>query len=160
MERSPLLQKITIITNHWKVPSPERVLDGWLEGRPTEEELNRARKEALEARAVWKPSEEGMRLVEQLKAFIGTRVKIQFWDSIMLMLEDEGPYPLEGVCRDVLLSQQGEFLQAYIALDNVKEIRTTDGYSSLGYLVTLGNIPGQLAPLSAIYEVGPVKEPT
>ena len=49
-----------------------------------------------------------MLLVEKLKAFVGTRVGIQFWDSIMFMLDDEGPFPLEGDCKDVVLLQEGE----------------------------------------------------
>lgn len=150
------LQKITINTNHWCVPSAEHAMDGWLEGRPSEEAIRQAQAKALEKRAAWKPSEEGMQLVEQLKAFIGMRVQIQFWTSIMFMCDEEGPFPLEGDCRDVLLLQQGEFLQAFMALDNIREIPTPDGFSPMGYLITVDGIHGQLAPLANVYEVWPV----
>lgn len=150
------LQKITISTNHWCVPSVERALDGWLEGKPSEKLIRQAKANAFKERAAWKPSDEGLQLVEQLKAFIGTRVQIQFWTSIMFMCDEEGPFPLEGDCKDVLLLQQGDFLQAFMALDNVREIHTPEGFTPMGYLITVDGIHGQLAPLANVYEVWPV----
>lgn len=150
------LQKITISTNHWCVPSAEHALDGWLEGRPSEKAIHQAQAKALKKRAAWKPSEEGLQLVEQLKAFIGTRVQIQFWTSIMFMCDEDGPFPLEGDCTDVLLLQQGDFLQAFMVLDNVRAIPTLEGFTPMGYLTTVDGIHGQLAPLANVYEVWPV----
>lgn len=150
------LKKITIRTNHWCIPSAEHALDGWLEGSPSKDEIRKAKAAALKERASWKPSEEGLQLVEQLKVFIGTRVQIQFWTSIMSMCDEEGPFPLEGDCKDVLLLQQGEFLQAFMALDNVRAIPTPEGFTPLGYLITVDGIHGLLAPLSDVYEVWPV----
>lgn len=150
------LQKITIATNPWSIPSPEHAMDGWLEGKPSEEEVRQARAKASRARKAWKPSEEGQQLVEQLKAFAGTRVQIQFWHSIMFMLEDEGPFPLEGDCKDVLVLPQGEFLQAFMVLDNIRAIPTPEGYTPMSYLTTVDGIDGQLAPLANVYEVWPV----
>lgn len=150
------LQKITIRSNPWRIPSAERAMDGWLEGRPSEREIHQAQAKALKEREAWKPSEEGLRLLEQLKAFIGTRVQIQFWNSIMIMLEEEGPFPLEGDCKDVRLVQQGEFLQAFMVLDNLREIPTPEGFSPMGYLMRVDGIYGQLAPLADICEVWPV----
>lgn len=114
------LQRIRIGTNHWRVPSVEHATDGWLEGEASEMEIRQAREKEQQARAAWKPTDEGMRLVEQIRGFVGTRVQIQFWDSSMLMREEEGPCPLEGDCKDVLLLQPGEFLQAFMVLDNVR----------------------------------------
>ena len=74
----------------------------------------------------------------------------------MYMLEDEGPFPLEGDCRDVLVLQQGDFLQAFMVLDNIRAIPTPEGYSPMGYLTTVAGIDGQLAPLANVYEVWPV----
>ena len=150
------LQKITISTNHWYVPSPEHALDGWFEGKPSEKMIRQAQAKAMKERAAWKPSVEGLQLVEQLKAFIGTRVQIQFWISIMSMCDEEGPFPLEGNCKDVLLLQQGDFLQGFMALDNVREIPTPEGFTPMGYLITVDGIHGQLAPLANVYEVWPV----
>ena len=158
MQRNTMseLQKITISTNHWYVPSPEHALDGWFEGNPSEKMIRQAQAKAMKERATWKPSVEGLQLVEQLKAFIGTRVQIQFWISIMSMCDEEGPFPLEGDCKDVLLMQQGGFLQAFMALDNLRVIPKPEGFTPMGFLTTVDGIYGQLASLADVYEVWPV----
>ena len=74
----------------------------------------------------------------------------------MYMLEDEGPFPLEGDCKDVLVLQQGEFLQAFMVLNNVRAIPTPEGFRPMSYLTTVHGIHGQLASLSDVYEVWPV----
>lgn len=153
MKPTPAPIKITVTTNHWRVPSAERAFDGWIEGKPSEEERRQRIEEALRERADWKPSKEAMKLVEQLKVYVGCRAQIQFWDPIMYMLEEEGPFPLEADCKDVVLLQDGEFLQAYLVIDNIREIPTPDGYSPLRYLSCRDNIVGQLAPLSELYEI-------
>ena len=150
------LQKITISTNHWYVPSPEHALDGWFEGKPSEKMIRQARAKAMKERAAWKPSVEGLQLVEQLKTFIGTRVQIQFWISIMSMCDEEGPFPLEGDCKDVLLLQQGGFLRAFMALDNLRVIPKPEGFTPMGFLTTVDGVYGQLASLADVYEVWPV----
>ena len=94
-----------------------------------------------------------MQLLEQLKVYIGHRVQIQFWDPIMYMLDEEGPFPLEADCKDVVLLQDGEFLQAYLVVDSIREILTPEGYSPLGFLCRRDNIVGQLASLSELYEI-------
>lgn len=94
-----------------------------------------------------------MLLVEKLKAFVGARVGIQFWSSIMYMLDDEGPFPLEGDCKDVVLLQDGEFLQAYLIVENTREVPTSNGYSPMGYLTTRSDVAGLLAPLADLYEI-------
>lgn len=71
MKLTPAPTKITVTTNHWRVPSAERAFDGWLEGKPSEEERRQCIEEALRKRAGWKPSKEAMELVEQLKAYVG-----------------------------------------------------------------------------------------
>lgn len=148
--------KITVTTNHWRVPSVERALDGWMEGKPSKEERRQRKEEVLKKRAGWKPSKEAMELVEQLKAYIGCRVQIQFWDPIMNMLEEEGPFPLEADCKDIVLLHDGEFLQAYLVVDSIREIRIPDGYSPIGYLGSRDIIVGKLAPLSELYKIWPV----
>lgn len=147
---------IKISHNPWYVPDPDHALDGWLEGGATKKEISQARAKARKERAAWQPTEEGMQLAEQMKVFIGTRVQIQFWDSCMLACDEEAPYPLEADCKDVLLMQQGKFLQAYMVLDNVRAIPTPEGYMPRSYLIAMGGIPGQLAALANVYEVWPV----
>jgi hypothetical protein len=94
--------------------------------------------------------------VEQLKVFTGFRVQIQLWDPIMYILEDEGPFPLEADCKDVVVLQDSEFLQAYVVVDNIKEIPTPGGYSPHYHLVSRDNTHDLLIPLSKIYEIGRV----
>ena len=60
---------------------------------------------------------------------------------------------MEADCKDVVLMQDGEILQAYLVVDNAHEIPTPEGYSSLRYLISRDNIVGQLAPLSELYEI-------
>lgn len=151
------LKKITISTDHWLVPSVGRALDGWIEGKPSEQEVHQAKAKAIKARAEWKPSKEGLQLVQQLKLFIGSRIQIQFWDSIMLMCEEDGPFPLEADCTDVLLLQRDGFLQAFILLNNQRMIPTPEGFTSMGYLTTLDGTDGKLASLADMYEILPVK---
>lgn len=150
------LQKITVSTNYWRVPSAEHAMDGQIEGIASEKDINLAQAKALKARAAWKPTAKAMQLVEQLKAFIGSRVQIQFWDSCMFMCDELGPCPLEGDCKDVVVLQHGDFHQAFMVLDNVREIPSPEGCSSLSYLVTVDGVAGQLAPLADLYEVWPV----
>lgn len=146
-------KKTTITTNYWKIPSAENALDGWLEGNPSDEEKLQCIEAAIKERAAWKPSEEAMLLVDQLKSYVGTRVQIQLWSPFMYWSEAEGPDPLEADCKDILILQDEEFLQAYLVVDNIRVIEMVDGHSPLGYLVSRNNINGQLAPLSEIYEI-------
>ena len=146
-------KKVTLQTREWCVPSVERAFEGWIEGKPSSGDERRMVTETMGARAAWKPSREGMLQVEQLKAFVGTRVGIQFWDSIMFMLDDEGPFPLEADCKDIVLLQDGEFMQAYLVVENTREVPTSNGYSPMGYLTTRSDVEGLLAPLADLYEI-------
>lgn len=144
---------ITITTNHWRVPSAERALDGWLEGSPTEAEKLQVIAQAEAARAAWAPSTEAMALVEQLKAFIGSRVQIEFWDSCMWMFPEEGPYPLVATIQGVVLLQVGEHLQAYLEVSSPIAVPTSDGYDPMVFLLKRPESSHQLAPLSELYSV-------
>lgn len=68
----------------------------------------------------------------------------------MLMCDEEGPFPLEGDCTDVLLLKQGDFLQAFMVLDNLRVIPTPEGFTPMGYLTPMDGIEGQLAPLADV----------
>ena len=149
---------IVINYNHWRVPSVEGALSGILEG-PSEARRQEIVTEAITARAAWKPSAEGMQLVEQLKAFVGSRVQIQFWDSIMFWLEEEGPFPAEADCVGVALLQDGDFLQAYLLVRNVKEIPNKDGYSPNCYFQQRADCHHMHASLADVYSVAKVGVP-
>lgn len=90
-----LLPIIEVTTNHWRVPSENTAMDGWIEGRPTEEMKRKAIEDARTRRAQWKPSPEGWQLVEQLAYLIGSRIRIQFWSPVMFMLEEEETFLLD-----------------------------------------------------------------
>ena len=144
---------VTISTNYWRVPSEARAFDGWLEGEPSADDKRRVVEEAIAARKAWKPSPEAMQLVEQLKSFIGCRIRIQFWDAIMWMLEEEGAFPVEVDCIGVTLLQDGDHLQAYIQVSNAKEFPNQDGHSAMSYFLQRADCECLLAPLADLYSV-------
>lgn len=153
MKEKQLPETVTIRTNHWKIPDPAEALDGWIEGVPSDAQVKAARDQASNAQEVWRPDEEAFLLVGQLTSFIGFRVRIQFWDSIMLMLEDEGPFPFECDCRDVVILSLGKHPQAYMVVDSLSELPTPDGYSALRSIDDLKIEGRQLLPVARIYEV-------
>src|SRR4051812_7324631 len=89
-------------TMPWRIPGPERATEGWVEGRPTVQQLVDVRAAAGRARETWKPSNEAWQQLVVLHEFIGKHVRLQFWNPIMIMLEDEGPYPLTCDCRGIV----------------------------------------------------------
>ena len=148
MPSDEMLQKIEIPMNHWRVPDVENAFEGRIVGKITAEERRKKSAEIEEFRTHWSPSEEAMRLVEVLKSFIGRRMKIQFWDPIMYLLDDEGPNPLVGLCEDIVIQRDDAFLQAYLVLDGAKEIPTLRGSSSIDFMNN-----GKYAPLAKICDV-------
>ena len=149
-------ESLIISTNYWRVPSPEHALEGWLEGNPSQAERQKAIAAAAAARAAWKPSDEAFNLVEQLRGFSGCKVKLQFWDSIMFLLEPEGPFPALADCRGVTLLQDDGFLQAYLIVEGVTEIPTVDGYSPEGYFIKRVDCEYLLAPVADLYSIARV----
>ena len=134
----------------------ERAFSGILEGCPSELEKQQIIEAAKAARAAWKPTAEGMLLVERLKAFSGQRVRIQFWDTCMWLLENEGPYPAQANCHGVTLLQDGEFLQAYLMVSGVTEIPNEEGYSPSAYFIQRTDCEFLLAPFCDLYQVSKV----
>lgn len=150
------IDSVIISTNYWRIPSTARAFDGWLEGVPTEQERIETIEAAVAARAAWKPNTEAMELVEQLKLFAGYRIRIQFWDCIMWTCDEEAPYPTEADCLGVILQQDGEFMQAYLQVKNLKELPTPEGYSPQGYFKQQDGSDVLLAPLADLYEISKV----
>ncbi|MCL4683051.1 MAG: hypothetical protein KJZ92_17520 [Rhodocyclaceae bacterium] len=149
-----LLPIIEVTTNHWRVPSENTAMDGWIEGRPTEEMKRKAIEDARTRRAQWKPSPEGWQLVEQLAYLIGSRIRIQFWSPVMFMLEEEGPFPVEADLVNVLIKIEDGFPQAYMCLKSVTEIPTPDGCTASGYMTADDKSKGHLlASLAGLYTV-------
>jgi hypothetical protein len=145
--------EITISTNHWRIPSPEHAFDGFIEGNPSDEEKKIIVEAAKAARCSWKPNEEALQLVDQMKAFLGCRVRIQFWDPVMWMLEEEGPFPVEVHCEGVTVQEEDGFPQAYLQVTQAKELPNAEGYSPMSYFKSVEYSDSLLAPFSEMYSV-------
>ena len=149
-------ESLVISTNYWRIPSPEHALDGWIEGNPSQAKRQKAIAAATAARQVWKPSDEAFNLVEQLNGFTGNKVQLQFWDSIMFLLEPEGPYPALADCLGVTLLRDDGFLQAYLMVEGVKEVPTAGGYSPEGYFIKRADCEYLLAPVADLYSIAKI----
>jgi hypothetical protein len=145
--------RLTIETRFWQVPSRTNAFQGVIEGRPTDDKRQQVYEKVDRERAEWKPSNEAWHQLHLLQDFVGEPVSIQFWNPIMFMLEDEGPFPLNADCRGIAIVQEDGFLQAYLMLDNVSEVRTPDGCGSLGYLKEIPGIAMACAPVADLYEI-------
>jgi hypothetical protein len=145
MPSDEVLQKIDAPMKHWRVPDMENAFEGRVVGKITAAERSKKSAEIEELRTHWSPSEDAMSLIEVLKSFVGRRMKIQFWDPIMYLLDDEGPNPVLGICEDVVIQRDGVFLQAYLVLNGAKEIPTLKGSPSINFLKN-----GKYAPLAKI----------
>lgn len=153
------IDTVTISTNFWRVPTVDGAFSGWLEGVPTPAERLSVIAAATAARAVWSPSNEGMALVEKMKSFVGHRIAIQFWDPCMRLFDNEAPYPVEADCTGVTLLQDGDFLQAYLEVANMREIPSADGFSPKEYFQHKAGSEYLLAPFADLYQVSKVVMP-
>jgi hypothetical protein len=150
----------TINTAHWRVPSEERAFDGWLEGSPTPAERTAILVEVAGRRENWTPNSEAWSQLRDVEHFIGQRVRIQFWDPIMFLLEDEGPYPVLADCQGIVLRRRERFLQAYLILDRVEELPNSSGYSPASFLERDGKLGCTLAPIAEVLEIEDGAHPT
>lgn len=155
---TPPVPSVVITSQPWRVPAGPV----YLEGRPTEEQRLATEAEVREQRACWKPGKEAYELLDRLRAFVGHRVRIQFWDTIMHYLDDEAPFPLEADCLDVVELEveldDGVYPQAYLVVANEVEIHVPGGFSRDGLLVR-SDLPHALAPVAAMYEVSMAPSP-
>lgn len=151
--------KIKVSRYNWQVPSTGNMFSGYLEGSPSDEEIRKCTEETLKARAEWKPSKQAMELFEQLKIFIGYRVKIQFGSPFMFYDEDDRPSPLEADCKDVVILNvdlRGDvFPQAYLVIDNMSEAASRYNLTSRERIVDplADNIVGDFVSISQICEL-------
>jgi hypothetical protein len=145
--------RLTIQTRFWEVPSRERAFHGVIEGRPTEEQRRQVYEKVARERAEWEPTNHAWQQLRQLQDFVGRSVIIQFWHPIMFMLEDEGPFPLKADCRGIALAHEDGFLQPYLMLEDLSEVRTPGGCGSLGYLKRINGVAMECAPVADLYEI-------
>ena len=137
----------------WRVPSEERAFDGWLEGAPSAEQRAAILAEVRRERENWVPSEEAWGQLRELERFIGRRARIQFWDPIMFLLEDEGPYPILADCRGITLLRPERFLQAYLVLDHIEQLPNSLGYPPDKFINTKLAPGWKLAPIAELLEI-------
>lgn len=89
-------------------------------------------------------------MLDQLKAFEGRPVVIQPWDSIMFVLEEEGPNPIHAVCASVFTrTDENGLLRAYLALKFPRSISTPYGYDMT--LATEGDY--SIFPVAELYHI-------
>ena len=148
--------KYTIQTAHWRIPSEARAFEGWLEGSPKPEQRAARLAEIARQRENWIPSSEAWSELRDLGRFIGQRVEIQFWDPIMVLLEEEGPYPVLADCDGIALLRDERFLQAYLVLDRIEERPNSEGYSPTRFLERKTKLGSTLASVAELSEIAAV----
>lgn len=146
--------KLHFESRPWHVPNVERALEGGLEGRPTEAMRNLAIENARRERAEWQPDAEAWTQLIQLHAFIGKRVRIQFFDpgTMYLLNEDEWPHPVEADCVGVVTVADDGRPQPFLLLRTAMEVKT-GGCSGLCHLVERPGFVDMLAPVAELYEI-------
>ena len=123
--------RIILCGNPWRMPSEERAFEGMIAGRPTKTQRADRLRQVRAAREAWKPSADAMALVDRMRTMVGKRICMQIWDPIMELLEDEGPFPIAGICMEVTVREEGGFPQAFISLSETSERITLHGYAAL-----------------------------
>lgn len=146
--------RIILRGNPWRMPSEERAFEGMIAGRPTKMQRVDRLRQVRAARETWKPSAEAIALVDHIRTMVGRRICIQIRDPIMELLEDEGPFPIAGICIEVTVREDGGFPQAFIGLSETSERVSLHGYAALGKFSVQsspGNVSIPLAEIIAIW---------
>jgi hypothetical protein len=146
---------ITVTQNYWRIPSVDRAFDGFLEGTVTDAERLETIAKTEAARASWMPNTEAFDLVDEIRALVGSKVKVQLWDPIMVIL-NEGPNPFTCILLGVELHKIDGFLQAFLQVNSVEEIPTPDGYSPLCYFQQPDNCSYLQVSLADLYQISRV----
>ena len=144
---------VTVTNNYWYLPDVSKAFDLWLEGDASPQERQAVIEKTMVDRANWKPTQEGMALFEALKVFVGWRVKIEFWDSEMVIFPEESPFPLLADCHGLVLLDVDGFTQAFLQISNPVELPTPEGYSPESFLKQSPDGQYLLAPLNGLYQI-------
>jgi hypothetical protein len=102
----------------------------------------------------WQPDDEAWKQLKELHTFVGSRVRVQFFDpsTMLLLAEDEWPHPVEADCRGVVTLLAQDHLQPFLIVERITE-RWTGGCSGVSYLVKYDSFDGLLAPVADLYEI-------
>lgn len=147
---------IEVTHNCWRIPSVAHAFDGFLEGTVTDAERLEIIAKTEAARASWMPNAEAFDLVDEVRVLVGSNVKVQLWDPIMVIL-NEGPNPFTCNLLGVVLQKVDGFLQAFLQVDNVVEIPTVDGYSPQCYFQQPDNCSYLQVSFADLYQISRVK---
>lgn len=124
--------EITVDSNPWTLPGPPV----YVEGIPSAEMIKRDEAEANAKRIEWKPGPDAFSLLDQLRTFVSCDVLIQGWSPIMLWMEEDGPFPIQAKCVDVITRNTDEgFVQAFLVLKDPHSVSNRDGYDALNQLI-------------------------
>jgi len=146
--------KIIFDQPYWCIPSVESAFNGFFEGAPTDEDKSNIIKMVLQDREKWRPSQDAWMQFEEVKRAIGQEVEIQMWDSIMFMLEKEGPYPILAKCTGITLEDNEDGKQqAYLKIENVRNKTTPMGFDGRSRLKDVYHDGIFLMPLAEIYSI-------
>jgi len=74
----------------WKIPTGLGALI--LEGKPMPEELQKMKEMQDAKQEVWQPGLKAFELLVDLEGIIGREIVVQFWDDLMVLLDDEGSF--------------------------------------------------------------------
>ena len=130
---------------------------GWLEGRPTPEQIATRTASLRQARRTWHPTPQAWDQFVQMQRFAGTRVRVRFWDVYMAVLdESEWPDWIEARCEGTATLIEHGHLQAFMMLRDPINARTRERPAST-QLLERGAINCKLAPLAHLYEIEAVE---
>lgn len=74
----------------------------------------------------------------------------------MVLLEEEGPYPVLADCDGIALLRDERFLQAYLVLDRIEERPNSEGYSPTRFLERKTKLGSTLASVAELSEIAAV----
>jgi hypothetical protein len=116
---------------------------------PTPDQRAAVLAEVARKRVSWAPSKEAWSQLRDLVQFIDRRVRLQFWDNIMYLLENEGPYPMLSDCRGIVLLRQAR-------LDRIEELPNSSGYSPAKFLHSEKMSGLTLGPIAELLEIATI----
>jgi hypothetical protein len=130
----------------WKIPKGLGVV--YIAGRPSNEEEIEQRKKQDERREKWHPNEIALLIHAELVNNIHKEIVVQFWDNLMEMLYDEGPFPVKikinAVKIEKIIYENKEFKQLFVYFEDYKLLNVN--YKNLyydpmdGYIIRENNL--------------------
>lgn len=105
--------------NPWRAPDEFALFGIPLEGpMPSEAELAAERDEVAQARSEWRPDAAAKAMLSEFADMVGARVTAKFWHPLIVAMDvSEGPVPVTGTCRGIIVERDGTgAVQAFLLL--------------------------------------------